>query len=265
MSTTTDAPTQFSFANPDRSEKFGELVGALAIVQSEIRAAEKDRENPFFKSSYSTLASVWAACRDHLGKNGIAVIQVPQLEGEKLFLYTWLAHKSGEWMRSRYPVNAVKNDPQGIGSAVTYARRYALAAMVGVYSADEDDDGEASVDHPRAKPAPAVRNSEVAKTAARSTNGTQQEKPSESRPANSEAAPANAGSGFVALKAELAAVRSSSDSKAAKLAALKEVAGKIAKTPKNIQQALIPVYNALKASIEKMPESNGSAEKAVEV
>lgn len=129
----------------DRSESIGNLAGGLALAQSAIRAASKDRNNPFFKSDYATLASVWAACRDHLGKNGLSVVQMPQLEGERLFLDTWLVHKSGEWMKSRYPVNPSKNDPQGIGSAVTYARRYSLAAMVGVYSADEDDDGEAAM------------------------------------------------------------------------------------------------------------------------
>jgi hypothetical protein len=250
----------FSFHGAaDRSESIGALVGALALAQSEIRAADKDRENPFYKSSYSTLASVWAACREQLGKNGIAVIQVPQLEGSAIVLYTWLAHKSGEWMRSRYPVNPAKHDPQGIGSAVSYARRYALAAMVGVYSADEDDDGEAASEHPRAKPAakgaPAVKNGEVATGAGKSANGAT-EKPADPPKDDTSSAKPSLGS----LKAEIDAVRTSSEPKDAKLAALKAVGGKIAKQPKNIQQALIPVYNAAKAEIEKSSAANGSAE-----
>lgn len=252
MSTTTEAPL-YAFTSTDRSEKIGELVGALAIAQSEIRAAEKDRENPFYKSSYSTLASVWAACRDHLGKNGIAVIQVPQLEGPSLYLYTWLAHKSGEWMRSRYPVNAVKNDPQGIGSAVTYARRYSLAAMVGVYSADEDDDGESAMGRDsKPAPKPAARMQKASDAVGTITgDGPSAAKPVESKPPEGETKPA-----LATLKAELDAAREARD-----LAAIKVIAGKIAKQPKNIQQALIPVYNAAKNEVESATKSNGASGK----
>lgn len=109
-----------------------------------MKSAAKSKENPFFKSHYADLPAVWEACRDALTKNGLAVIQTPQFEGESVWLETTLVHSSGQWMRSRYPVKPAKNDPQGVGSAITYCRRYALMAMVGVV-ADDDDDGEAAV------------------------------------------------------------------------------------------------------------------------
>lgn len=125
-----------------QSENISELSKALATAQGLIGNAVKDAANPFFKSSYSSLASVREACQEHLSKAGIAVIQSPTYIGGAQYLCTTLAHSSGQWMRGFYPINPVKNDPQGVGSAITYARRYALAAMTGV--APEDDDGNAA-------------------------------------------------------------------------------------------------------------------------
>lgn len=128
-----------------QSEQIDQLATALAKAQGMMKSAAKSKENPFFKSHYADLPAVWDACRDALSKNGLAVVQTPQFEGEATWLETTLAHSSGQWMRSRYPVRPAKNDPQGIGSALTYSRRYALMAMVGVVADDEDDDGEAAV------------------------------------------------------------------------------------------------------------------------
>jgi hypothetical protein len=127
-----------------QSEQIDQLATALSKAQGLMKSAAKSKENPFFKSRYADLPAVWEACRDALSKNGLAVIQTPQFEGESTWLETTLVHSSGQWMRSRYPVKPAKNDPQGVGSAITYCRRYALMAMVGVV-ADEDDDGEAAV------------------------------------------------------------------------------------------------------------------------
>lgn len=126
----------------DQSEQINELATALAKAQARIANASKDGENPHFRSSYATLASVWDACRAPLGENGLSVIQAMSESERGFVLVTTLAHSSGQWMVSRYPVLPTKNDPQGLGSALTYARRYSLAAMVGV--SPSDDDGEAA-------------------------------------------------------------------------------------------------------------------------
>lgn len=133
----------------NRSESIGTLAKALAKAQGAIKPAAKGAENPFFKSSYADLPAIVKACRDELTKNDIAVIQRTGYEGETLLLETILAHSSGEWISGVYPVKPVKADPQGMGSAITYARRYALAAMVGVVAEDEDDDANAASGHAR--------------------------------------------------------------------------------------------------------------------
>lgn len=128
--------------NLTTSESIASLAGALAKAQAEIESAAKDRVNPHFKSKYATLASVWEACRSALSKNGVSVIQSPMADGNIVTVTTLLAHASGEWARSALSAAAVNATPQGIGSAVTYLRRYSLAAMVGVApDDDEDDDG----------------------------------------------------------------------------------------------------------------------------
>lgn len=121
---------------------------AFVALQSSIRPAIKDAENEAFKrggkaSRYADLGAVWEAVKEPLRDNGFAVIQVPQFEGETMFLETILLHISGEKMTGRYPLRPSKPDPQGFGSAITYARRYALSAMLGVV-ADDDDDGNAA-------------------------------------------------------------------------------------------------------------------------
>ncbi len=134
----------------NRSETIGTLAKALAKAQGAIKPAGKGAENPFFKSSYADLPAIVKACRDELAKNDIAYSQVTAYEGETVTLETMLFHSSGEWISGVYPVKPVKNDPQGMGSAMTYARRYALAAMVGVVAEDEDDDGNDASGHKKA-------------------------------------------------------------------------------------------------------------------
>ena len=123
------------------SATVGKLFEALAKAQGKIESALKDKRNPFFKSSYADLSSVWDACRLQLSENGLAIIQTVEGSKENMVLVTWLGHNSGEWIKSRLPLIVLKHDPQSLGSAITYARRYALSAMVGI-CADEDDDGE---------------------------------------------------------------------------------------------------------------------------
>jgi hypothetical protein len=142
------------------SPTLGKLFEAMSKVQSKLKAAPKDKKNPFFKSSYADLPGVWDTCREDLTSNGFAVLQTFEGTKDSTLLITWLGHSSGEWMRSELPLLPLKQDPQAQGSAITYARRYALSAMVGV-CADEDDDGEkamsrkgkAEVEKPKAQSA----------------------------------------------------------------------------------------------------------------
>lgn len=124
----------------EQSEQINELASALAKAQGEIKNASKDSSNPHFKSRYADLASVWQACREPLSKHGLAVIQTMSFSGEKPYLVTTLAHSSGQWIRSMIMLPIQKPGPQELGSCLSYCRRYALAAMVGVYQ--DDDDGE---------------------------------------------------------------------------------------------------------------------------
>lgn len=122
------------------STHINELITALSKAQGKIQPAIKDKKNPHFKSSYADLSSVWDACRVALSENGLAVVQTVESRDKDAFLVTTLAHSSGQWMRSEMPIVTAKWDPQGIGSALTYYRRYSLASIVGV--APEDDDAE---------------------------------------------------------------------------------------------------------------------------
>jgi hypothetical protein len=127
------------------SDSIAAIACALAEAQAEIENVTKDGNNPAFRSKYATLAAVLDVCRPVMAKHGIAIVQTPGNDGESVTLTTTLAHKSGEWMRTTVGVVPGKRDAQGIGSAVTYLRRYSLAAMCGV--AQEDDDGNAASAH----------------------------------------------------------------------------------------------------------------------
>jgi hypothetical protein len=123
----------------ETSEQIGELAAALAKAQGAITGAKKDADNPFFKSKYADLESVWAVCRQPLSDHALAVVQTSEVvDPQGVVIATTLVHASGQWMRGRLRMVPVKADPQGIGSCITYARRYALAAMVGVYQVDDD-------------------------------------------------------------------------------------------------------------------------------
>lgn len=120
------------------SEAINELAAALAKAQGEITGALKDSANPFFKSKYADLASCWDACRGPLSKNGLSVVQGLDVSDGHLYLKTRLMHATGQWISSTTPVTPKDDTPQGMGSALTYARRYALTAMVGVAQVDDD-------------------------------------------------------------------------------------------------------------------------------
>jgi hypothetical protein len=113
-----------------------------------MQSAEKANTNPHFKSKYADLASVWAACREPLSRNGLAILQPVSAEGPAVTVTTILAHSSGEWISESLTMTAQQNTPQGVGSAITYGRRYGLSSMVGI--APDDDDGHAASGRQRA-------------------------------------------------------------------------------------------------------------------
>ena len=135
-----------------QSESITALACALSAFQAQCEAATKNAANPHLKNKYADLASIWDAIREPLGVNGLSVVQLPMPGvGGVINLRTQLLHKSGEWIASELAMPCAKQDPQGYGSALTYARRYALAAMLGV--TQEDDDADRAVRGPAAQPA----------------------------------------------------------------------------------------------------------------
>lgn len=129
-----------------RSDSLAALAGALAKAQGEMEGAAKGSLNPHFKNRYADLASIWDACRGPLSKHGLSVLQPVSADGAKVTVTTILAHSSGEWLEESLTMTAQQNTPQGVGSAITYGRRYGLASMVGI--APEDDDGNAASGRP---------------------------------------------------------------------------------------------------------------------
>jgi len=164
-----------------KSEQLNELATALAKAQGEITHAVKDSVNPFHKSSYADLASVWDACRKPLAENGLSIVQLPNgIEDNCLILDTTMLHSSGQWISSKIKMPMQKQDPQGYGSTLTYARRYALAAIVGVYQ--DDDDAETTKK-------PTTTNTQQNKPTNTNTQASTQ-KPVTSQPVNPQEQPA---------------------------------------------------------------------------
>lgn len=153
----------------EMSQTVAQLAEALSKAQASITGAVKDSDNPFFHSKYADLATVWDACRSALTENKLAVVQSPrtsflsepvietvQKAGSEprnrvkvattVDLKTTLIHASGEWVSSTVSAMLANADPQSIGSAITYLRRYGLSALVGI--AQVDDDGNAAVSAP---------------------------------------------------------------------------------------------------------------------
>lgn len=133
------------------SQSVKEISKALVLAQSEMGSAKKDAKNPFFKSTYADLNAIREACIPVLNKHGISVLQPTSIHDGKSVIETVLLHDSGEFVASMIEIVAAKaNDPQAQGSAISYARRYALKSILNI--GDTDDDGEAAM----SRPAPAV-------------------------------------------------------------------------------------------------------------
>lgn len=137
-----------------QSETIGKLADALAKAQGEMRAVTKGRTARIasakgnYSYNYADLADVIETARDVLAKHALAVVQTYDTTADGIFLATTLAHDSGEWMRSLLPVANPGGKPQELGSAMTYMRRYAYTAIIGM-AAEEDDDGAAANNTPK--------------------------------------------------------------------------------------------------------------------
>lgn len=140
----------------EHSVSLGALAKALAAAQAKLEDAKKDKTNPHFNSRYATLSSVRAAMSEVLPQHGLAVVQGFEPHGDAgVCIVTTLMHESGEWIRSALYIPVAKKDAQGFGSAVSYGRRYSLAAIVGI-ATDDDDDGNTASKPPVRKAADPV-------------------------------------------------------------------------------------------------------------
>ena len=126
------------------SESIVNLSASLVAAQADARNATFDSVNPHFKNRYASLAEVIETMKPVLAKHGLAIVQMPAVRMDiGPVLMTRILHQSGEWIEDEYPINPIKNDPQGFGSAITYARRYTLPGILMIAS-EEDDDGNAA-------------------------------------------------------------------------------------------------------------------------
>jgi hypothetical protein len=150
------------------SESITKIAPALLKAQKEMEGAKKDSANPFFKSRYSDFNSVLEACKGPLNANGISILQPHKMivlpEGNFMVVETILLHESGEYISGETKVEVTKaHDPQALGSAQTYAKRYGLQSIVSLPS--EDDDGEGAMGRKQASSVPAKPASQPAKSA----------------------------------------------------------------------------------------------------
>lgn len=142
-----------------KSENIDKLATALSKAQAQIEGAKKDSDNPYFKSKYADLASVWDACKKPLTDNGLSIVQTTDILNERPVLKTMLIHASGQFIEGVYPIVSAKQDAQSMVAALTYARRAALAAIAGVAAVDDDGNeaaglGPINAPKPQAKPLP---------------------------------------------------------------------------------------------------------------
>lgn len=128
----------------EMSESIAKLTEALTKAQAEMSFAKKDKANDYFKSNYADLASCIEVSREPLSKNGLAIIQTVGEHEQGVKIETLLSHISGEWIKGSALIPMTKRDPQALGSAVTYGRRYSLCAIINL--ASDDDDGEKAMD-----------------------------------------------------------------------------------------------------------------------
>ncbi|MCC8435434.1 ERF family protein [Brevibacillus sp. M2.1A] len=135
----------------NKSDSIVELSKALVKFNGEVSKIAKDSANPHFRNKYASLDQIVDEIRPLLHKNGLSILQFPGGDGEKLTMTTVLMHESGEWIQSEaLTLIPAKKDPQGIGSATTYGRRYQLSAFLSLNTGEDDDGNDAST--PPAQP-----------------------------------------------------------------------------------------------------------------
>lgn len=129
------------------------LFKALVAAQAEMPSVQMDGVNPHFKSRYATLSAIMQAVRPVLARHGLAVVQLPVADSDSVRLRTIIVHTSGESVESEAAIKPERPGPHAYGSALTYLRRYALAAALGVVSDDDDDGNGAKHEDKPAAPA----------------------------------------------------------------------------------------------------------------
>jgi len=138
----------------NKSESITALAAALTKAQAQMSGAKKSASNPFFKSKYATLEEVIHCVKEPFADNGLSFVQFPVTSEGRLGVETVIMHQSGEWISNEFTLRCAKDDPQGNGSAITYARRYGLQSACGIPS--EDDDGTAASSRPATDPKVAI-------------------------------------------------------------------------------------------------------------
>jgi len=134
----------------NKSESIKHLALAMNKAQAAMSGAKKSAANPFFKSKYANLEEVIACIKEPFESNGLSFMQFPITEDDRAGVETIVMHESGEWISGSFMLKCSKLDPQGMASAITYARRYGIQSIAGIPS--EDDDGNAASQAPK-KPA----------------------------------------------------------------------------------------------------------------
>jgi hypothetical protein len=122
----------------EKSNSIKEIAAALILFQMKVEKIKKDATNPFFKSKYASLSNIQDAISNPLAESGLTYSQFP--DGDHGLTTIIMHGNSGEWIQSTYRMKPVKDDPQGIGSSITYQKRYAIAGAVAL-NIDDDDDG----------------------------------------------------------------------------------------------------------------------------
>lgn len=145
-----------------KSESIKNIAKALAQFQADVKNPANTEMNPFFSSKYAPLNDILNLVRPLLSKHGLSVLQSPSGDGQNITVTTLITHESGEWIESDpLTLKADKATAQGAGSAITYARRYALSAMLGI-SSEDDDDGNGASQRTGGKSNPQPRKEEMA-------------------------------------------------------------------------------------------------------
>lgn len=135
------------FEMSSASPQINELAAALAKAQAKFTPAAKNKTNPHLKSKYADLVAVTEACKAPLAEAGLSYSQIVESERAEVTCVTVLMHSSGQWIAGRLTLHGKDTSPQAMGSAITYARRYGLSAMLGIVT-DEEDDGDSAQAQP---------------------------------------------------------------------------------------------------------------------